>query len=822
MGISLLKDANAKHAVSKEFTASGDIAATATSPLNVRAENQLRVVVENVGGGNTVLVKGKIAKQTSFATLATITGPSSGTTIDISLVDEIYYTCGTYSASGGTPKLVASGFFEKASSGGGGGGSINSASNVGSGGVGLFDAAVGSDLQFNNINVGPSGILSVTLDGANKEVDIEIDPTLIDVGVLTGVGTLNTNTWLGVNGGGDVESIADFGFTTPGGIYGGITYQPNNAGGQTFHLLQGSIDPLQNSPNDSYQTLFLGLTVDPSSTGFDLGTSGGAGTILSLQVSHQGTSDTGGFTMLNHYLNIGNGTDAISVKGLSFSLGFASVNANVTMDGSIQGYVFQPFIDPAASMPIATSSISPFSDNLNADLAINGYNSFNSGPQIGSIRNNNGWAGFNVGAQIDTLVGNASIVCFSGNPQIGAINSGYCAGVNINPTVTLNKGTFVGYTNSVSNVTNYAGVKATLVEQDLTFECIQVGTIGNSITIEYTPGGTAGSEVVTAAYPTISVQIDSGVSTATQIKAAIEADLDAMGMLGAITVSGVGSDPQVTFGPLNLAGGEDAGAARAADFNGDVTINGGLQFSGGLNIGALNAYFGEALVDGGGQPGSGHSLITAPAVAANVTVANADYLGVNTAALINIGANATVTTAFLGVAALGLPAVLTMGAGATLDMVAGAVFALSMDAGAGGGTVDTVALCRALALPNGITTVNRLYGYEVSLPFGTVATDQWGIYSTPVANNWLNGSLKIGGTAITDDKASPGIALEVTGDSILDGECTIMDKVGFYGTTPVAQQASSGAVSAGGTYTSTEQTMIQEMYDALRAYGLLT
>ena len=36
------------------------------------------------------------------------------------------------------------------------------------------------------------------------------------------------------------------------------------------------------------------------------------------------------------------------------------------------------------------------------------------------------------------------------------------------------------------------------------------------------------------------------------------------------------------------------------------------------------------------------------------------------------------------------------------------------------------------------------------------------------------------------------------------------------------QQPSSGAVSAGGTYTSTEQTMIQEMYDALRVYGLLS
>jgi hypothetical protein len=36
-----------------------------------------------------------------------------------------------------------------------------------------------------------------------------------------------------------------------------------------------------------------------------------------------------------------------------------------------------------------------------------------------------------------------------------------------------------------------------------------------------------------------------------------------------------------------------------------------------------------------------------------------------------------------------------------------------------------------------------------------------------------------------------------------------------------AQQPSSGAQTAGGTYGTTEQTMIQEMYDALRTYGLL-
>lgn len=46
--------------------------------------------------------------------------------------------------------------------------------------------------------------------------------------------------------------------------------------------------------------------------------------------------------------------------------------------------------------------------------------------------------------------------------------------------------------------------------------------------------------------------------------------------------------------------------------------------------------------------------------------------------------------------------------------------------------------------------------------------------------------------------------------------------IGFFGTTPVAQQTSSGAQTAGAVYTATEQTMLQEAYNALRAYGLLS
>lgn len=46
-------------------------------------------------------------------------------------------------------------------------------------------------------------------------------------------------------------------------------------------------------------------------------------------------------------------------------------------------------------------------------------------------------------------------------------------------------------------------------------------------------------------------------------------------------------------------------------------------------------------------------------------------------------------------------------------------------------------------------------------------------------------------------------------------------KVGFFGATPAVQQT-GGAATAGATYTATEQAMIQKMYNAMRAFGLIS
>ena len=50
---------------------------------------------------------------------------------------------------------------------------------------------------------------------------------------------------------------------------------------------------------------------------------------------------------------------------------------------------------------------------------------------------------------------------------------------------------------------------------------------------------------------------------------------------------------------------------------------------------------------------------------------------------------------------------------------------------------------------------------------------------------------------------------------------TKISNVGFYGLAPVAQQV-GGAATAGATYTTNEQTMLNAIYTALRNYGLLS
>lgn len=276
----------------------------------------------------------------------------------------------------------------------------------------------------------------------------------------------------------------------------------------------------------------------------------------------------------------------------------------------------------------------------------------------------------------------------------------------------------------------------------------------------------------------LNAQIDSFEGNASYIGVAVSPTLDNFGTGG---FTGISVNPTITNG--NYATGlyvgmqnvSATGNVQAAYFDGDVQINGDLSFSGGLSIGQLNAYYQLALQNGTGSPVSIHSLISSFTLAASASVTASDNIGVNTASLIQIGDAASAGAGFLGIAALALPAVVAMGTGSYADLMSGAAFAVSLDPTATGGVINELDLCRSLALPNGVTSINRLVGYKMDLPFGDPGVTTWGVYVTPTVHNYLSGDLLVGGTAGSDDtvtNASVGIELKSATKSLVISRMT--------------------------------------------------
>lgn len=566
------------------------------------------------------------------------------------------------------------------------------------------------------------------------------------------------NQFATYNGSGNLISNPSFQVdTTSGGMYTSLTEEPDgNAGNFPVNSVNVSLNPQQNSPSETWTVQNNQVTLDPDSTGFQIGTGGEAVMMDINSVVHNGTSDIGSVNFERNSFSIGNGTDPIDVNGVTFTTAFGQINDNVNLSGPIQGYGLTFNISANASMD-NTEYVQGFYDTCNVAIPIPGWNSFAAGPAIAEITPNRNYNGVSLNPTIDNFDGNAGFFGLAVNGNLGTFGTGTYYGLNVNPTIDLTQSA-IGVSVTMDNVTVGAGVAASLVIQDLTITANQVGTAANGVTFEYIGGGTAGSEIVSNIGLAFTVQLEDGVSTATQVKAALDGYATFTVNASAV-ISGVGGNAQVIQAATPLAGGVDAGVKKAASFDGDVEITGSLSFGGALSIGKLSAFASQAVVDGGGAPGSVHSLISSPTVPDNTILANGDTFGINTACIVDIGDNSTVTTGFLGMAALGLPAVVQLGINSTVDKVSGGLLAISLDNTAGAGSsIDVVDLCRVIAIPNGITAVNNLIGYRMDLPFGDPGTDTWGVYITPETHNFMAGALKIGGT---DTEANDSVALEI-------------------------------------------------------------
>lgn len=620
---------------------------------------------------------------------------------------------------------------------GGGGGAVDSVN--GQTGIVILDKG---DIGLGNVD---------NTSDANKPVSTATQAALdLKQDIIVG----NSNHLVRFNSVGAIDDVSQRGVNDLGFYDDNITGQPDGlVSGIDINRTNLQIDPLQDSPGETWHLNNNQVQVDPNSSGFEIGTGGQMFRFDVNNIVHNGTSDVGSVEFIQNNFSFGNGTDPIDVNGLGYMFGFGQFNDNVTISGPLQGYGFQLNVTSGATID-ASGYVQAFYDNANIATATPGYSSFNASPNVASIMNNHNYNGFVVSPNIPIFTGNASFVGLGVYGNLGTFspNSSF-SGVQVSPTITSARYA-AGLNVSMDNVTVYPGVVASLVIQDLTIAANLPSTDGNSVTIEYTGGGTAGSEVVSQLGLAFSVQIESGVSTATQIAAALNAFISFTTNLN-VTISGTASNPQVTQAATSLVGGENAGRKQAAYLDGDVEITGSLAFGGALSIGQLNAFANYNVVSGSGAPASVHTIIDAMNVAASATITNADTIGLNTAALITIGNNASVSSAFLGLSALALPAVLSMGTGSTVDTIAGATFALSLDSGATGGTVDNVYLCRALTIPNGTTIVNNLRGFTMDLPFGDPGTNTWGIYISPTsAHNYLAADLKIGGADIANNAAA--------------------------------------------------------------------
>lgn len=558
---------------------------------------------------------------------------------------------------------------------------------------------------------------------------------------------------------GDLTAVSQSTVNANGYYQHDLVVEPNNgSGGFDIVRNNATIQPVVNSPNEVWHLRQNQISFNSA---FSLGATSQAFRFDLNNFSHQTTGDIGSIEFTQNNFQIGNGTDPIDINGLGYAFGFGQFNANVNITGPLQGYGFQPNVNAGATLD-TSAYVNAFYDNANIGCPSRGHISFTAAPNIAEILSTHNYVGVQVSPNIPVFNDNAGMVGISVGGNLGTFGeNSYYNGVSVNPNITSARYAS-GINVTMDNVTVYPGVASSLVIQDLTIAADVPSSFADTVTIEYVDDGTAGAETVTQAGLDFTVHIESGVSTATQVAAALNGFVGFTTNLN-VTISGVGSNPQVTQAATNLAGGEDPGRKQAAFLDGDVEITGSLTFGGALSIGQLNAFASLALYDTGGNPSSVHGLITNPTVAANATLTTADHIGINTAMLLNIGDNASVSTAFVGISALGLPAVVNMGSGSTVDQVSGAIFAVSLDATATGGTIDRLDLCRSVAIPNGVTAINNLRGYKFDLPFGDPGTKTHGFYEQPGVNNYFAGNLLIGGTPLSNDvvtNASVGLEIK--------------------------------------------------------------
>lgn len=170
--------------------------------------------------------------------------------------------------------------------------------------------------------------------------------------------------------------------------------------------------------------------------------------------------------------------------------------------------------------------------------------------------------GATAGAEVVTVVGNDVSVQIANGVSTWlqiktAIDNSVPAAALIDTSSDGSALVQAAYVASAPSFINLSGgsdaTKSSVIVQDLTIESVTLDASKNGKTITYTTGATAGAEVVSVVNGNIEVQIENEVSTATEVKAALDAETDFTDLY-TCTISGTGSNAQITVNELETSG----------------------------------------------------------------------------------------------------------------------------------------------------------------------------------------------------------------------------------------------------------------------------
>jgi hypothetical protein len=237
----------------------------------------------------------------------------------------------------------------------------------------------------------------------------------------------------------------------------------------------------------------------------------------------------------------------------------------------------------------------------------------------------------------------------------------------------------------------------------------------------------------------------------------------------------------------------------------------------------------------------GVQLTEVPSASLNVKIAPAAYLKQNGTIGTYAGVSSTAMTAsstnylYLDLTAAGVLVVNTSGFPTTAHVRIGVVVA-------GSGTITSITDARVAyeVLGTFLDGTNWTFGTGSGTQIGTAANQKLGFFgATPIAQPGATTDLRqalINLGLLLSGGASPlnlnGGALTVGSASVADGGNVAVgtstgtqigtatnQKLGFFGKTP-AVQPTMGSATAGSSWTSNEQAMLNAVYAAIRALGL--